>query len=122
VNGWTPWLYLQTHADVIVHYLRLAVWPHPLVLEYAWLPPASVSQALPAMVVLALLAIATVWGVARRRPIALTGVWCFLILAPSSSVLPIATEVAAEHRMYLPLAGVIALAIVGGYVAVRVIA
>ena len=34
----------------------------------------------------------------------------FLILAPTSSVLPIVTEVAAEHRMYLPLAAVAVLA------------
>ena len=32
----------------------------------------------------------------------------FLLLAPTSSVLPIVTEIAAEHRMYLPLAVIIA--------------
>ena len=37
-------------------------------------------------------------------PAGFPGAWFFLILAPTSSVLPIVTEVAAEHRMYLPLA------------------
>ena len=37
----------------------------------------------------------------------------FITLAPSSSVLPIATEVGAERRMYLALAGAIALAVAG---------
>jgi len=32
----------------------------------------------------------------------------FLILAPTSSVVPIVTEVAADHRMYLPLAAIVA--------------
>jgi len=45
----------------------------------------------------------------------LLGAWFFLILAPSSSVLPIVTEVAAEHRMYLPLAAVIAAAVIGWF-------
>ena len=40
-------------------------------------------------------------------------VWFFLVLAPTSSVLPIVTEVAAEHRMYLPLACVITLVVFG---------
>jgi tetratricopeptide (TPR) repeat protein len=119
VDGWTPWLYLQTQAGVLLQYLRLTFWPHPLVLEYAWRPPASLGAALPAMLVLALLAAATVVGVIRRRPVALAGLWFFLILAPTSSLLPIATEVAAEHRMYLPLAGVVALVVVAGFMAAR---
>ena len=48
-----------------------------------------------------------------RSPAAFAGAWFFLILAPTSSVLPIVTEVAAEHRMYLPLIGVIALVVLG---------
>jgi len=119
VDGWTPWLYLQTQAGVLLHYLRLAFWPHPLVLEYAWQPPASLLSALPAMLALALLVSVTMIGVIRRRPLALAGLWFFLILAPTSSLLPIATEVAAEHRMYLPLAGVIALVVAAGVMAAR---
>jgi tetratricopeptide (TPR) repeat protein len=54
---------------------------------------------------------------ARRWPLAgLAGISFFLVLAPSSSVIPILTEVLAEHRMYLPLACVVAL-VVGGAVA-----
>jgi tetratricopeptide (TPR) repeat protein len=37
-------------------------------------------------------------------------------LAPSSSIVPIATEVGAERRMYLPLAALIALVVVGASV------
>src|SRR5215510_7783301 len=38
--------------------------------------------------------------------------WVFILLAPSSSVVPISAEVGAERRMYLPLAGVIVLLVI----------
>lgn len=41
------------------------------------------------------------------------GAWFFMILAPSSSVVPIATEMAAERRIYLSLAAVIVLVLLG---------
>ena len=41
------------------------------------------------------------------------GAWFFMILAPSSSVVPIVTEMAAERRIYLPLAAVIVLVLLG---------
>jgi tetratricopeptide (TPR) repeat protein len=70
-----------------------------------------------AAVVLALLA-ATAWALRRRLEVAFLGVWIVLILAPTSSFWPILTEAAAERRMYLPLAALIALAVVGGRAAV----
>jgi tetratricopeptide (TPR) repeat protein len=68
---------------------------------------------------LAGLVVITGVGITRRHPAAFLGAWYFLILAPSSSVLPIITEVAAEHRMYLPLAAVVGLTVAGAYVAGR---
>jgi tetratricopeptide (TPR) repeat protein len=48
------------------------------------------------------------WGFVRRKPWGFAIVTVFILLAPTSSVLPIVTEIAAEHRMYLPLAVIIA--------------
>lgn len=111
----TPWRYALTQSGVIVHYLRLAVWPHPLVLDYHDWPIAQrIVDVWPSLAaVLALLA-ATIVAIARRWRIGFLGAWFFLILAPSSSVLPIVTEVAAERRMYLPLIAVVALLVLGG--------
>jgi len=110
---WPWWRYLATQAEVVTHYLRLAIVPSPLVLDYGWPAPASIAQvALPGIFLCALLA-ATVWGVWRRVPAAFAAAWVFVILAPTSSVIPIVTEIAAEHRMYLPVAGVIALVVLG---------
>jgi tetratricopeptide (TPR) repeat protein len=117
--GWPWWRYLMTQAAVIAHYLRLAVIPAPLVLDYDWRAAASLAQvALPGSLLVGLLAV-TIWGLLRRAPAAFLGAWFFLILAPTSSVLPIVTEVAAEHRMYLPVAAVIALVVLGLFEAGR---
>ena len=49
-----------------------------------------------------------------KRPVGgFLGAWFFVILAPSSSVLPIATEIMAERRMYLSLAAVMVLLVYG---------
>ena len=110
---WPWWRYLLTQAEVLPHYLRLAFLPSPLVLDYQWPAAQSWTEvAAPGLLVMVLL-LATLWGLVRATPAAFIGAWFFLILAPTSSVLPIVTEVAAEHRMYLPLAGVITLVVIG---------
>jgi tetratricopeptide (TPR) repeat protein len=107
ISGLTPWDYLKTQPEVIVHYLRLVVWPAPLCLDYGWTVATGWSEILvPGCILLAALA-ATVWGAARRRPWAFLGICFFAILAPSSSVVPIVI-IASEHRMYLPSIAVIA--------------
>src|SRR6185436_19782962 len=110
--GWTWWSYLVTQTAVITQYLRLSLIPVPLVFDYGWPPAPSLLSVAPQAALIVALALATVWLVVKRRPIGFAGAWLFLILAPSSSVLPIATETAAEHRMYLPLAAVLATVVV----------
>ena len=112
LGGWTSWSYLQTQAEVIVHYLRLAIVPDPLVFDYQWPRAASFRAVAPQAAGLVVLLAATILALVRRWPAGFLGAWFFLILAPTSSVLPIATEVAAEHRMYLPLVAVVAAAAV----------
>ena len=55
----------------------------------------------------------TVAWLRGRRGLAYLGLWFFLTLAPSSSVVPIATEVGAERRMHLALAAVMAAIVLG---------
>jgi Flp pilus assembly protein TadD len=109
---WPWWRYLATQAGVILHYLRLVFLPSPLVLDYGWPPVSSLVGALPELTVVAGLVILTAFGLFKRHPASFAGVVFFLVLAPSSSLLPIVTEVAAEHRMYVPLAAVIGLIII----------
>ncbi len=113
-SEWPWWGYLATQAEVLPHYLRLVFYPAPLVLDYDW-SKASVSDMLvPGLLITGFLA-ATIFGLVRRLAWSFAGVWFFLILAPTSSILPIPTEIAAEHRMYLPILAPIVLVATGAF-------
>ena len=114
IKDLTPWDYLKTEAGVIVHYLRLCLWPRPLVIDYSDWPITRLlkDSLVPGIVVAGLLG-ATAWAFRHRSRMAFLGAWFFLILAPTSSILPSLGEVAAERRMYLPLAAVIVLVVMG---------
>jgi Flp pilus assembly protein TadD len=110
--GVTPLGYALTQVGAVVHYVRLAAWPHPLVFDYGTdLATPGPGLLLRAILLGAALA-AAVWAVVRRPEIGFLGAWFFAVIAPSSSVVPVATEVMAEHRMYLPLAALVVMAVV----------
>ena len=105
--GWTPWTYLLTQSQVVTHYLDLVIWPSPLVFHYAWPRVTSVAHVLPEAGFLVILLACTVWGLIRKHPLGFAGACFFGVLAPTSSIVPVVTQIAAEHRMYLPVAAVI---------------
>ena len=113
-TGASPLEYALTQPGVIVHYLRLAVWPHPLCLDYGWPIVRTASRIVPQAAVLLVLLAATVWALRRHAWVGFLGLWFFGILSPTSSFIPI-RDSAFEHRMYLSLAAVMVLAVVGGY-------
>src|SRR5439155_20263321 len=89
-------------------------------IDYGGWPVAeSLAAVLPEAAVVLTLVGASAWALVRRSPAGLLGAWFFLILAPTSSVLPIRTEIAAERRMYLPLAAVIVLVVIGVHEGLR---
>lgn len=105
----TPWQYLRSQPGVILHYLRLVVWPQGQCFDYAW-PIADTREAvLPGLIVLALLA-GTLWLIWRAPKPGFLPAMFFLVLAPTSSIVPI-RDLAFEHRMYLPSVFVIALGV-----------
>jgi tetratricopeptide (TPR) repeat protein len=115
-EGWTPWTYLLTQTGVVVHYLRLSLVPAPLVLDYdGWPMARSVLDVAPYAALLTVLVGGTVFALVRRQPWGFVGAWFFAFLAPSSSVLPLASEIAAERRMYGALAAVVVAAVVGAH-------
>jgi Flp pilus assembly protein TadD len=102
--GLSPWHYLLTQSQVIVHYLRLVIWPHPLLIAYYWPICRTIGQVWPQGLMVLVLFGLTCWALWRRPVIGWLGATCFMILAPTSSIVPIATEIVAERRMYLVLA------------------
>ena len=118
-SGVSPWTYLLNQAAIVVDYLRLTVWPSGLVALYGWPEPLTLADVLPqALGVMALLA-ATLLALVRVPALGFVGAWFFLGLAPASSVLPVATEVGAERRMYVPLMALAVLAVLAAAAAVR---
>ncbi len=118
--------YPLTQGEVLLTYLRLLAWPAGQSVD--WQFPLSPGLSDPAAVAaaLGLLAIGAaagiLWWRARRRAdaagaagrVAAFGVaWFFLLLSPTSSVVPLA-DVLAEHRTYLASFGVfLAVAVAG---------
>ena len=112
-HGVSGWRYLLTECEAILLYLKLAVWPHPLVFDYGpGLQDLSGSAFVPAAALLTLLA-GSIMLYVRRPRLGFAAIAFFLLLAPTSSVVPIALQPIAENRMYLPLASVVTLGVVG---------
>lgn len=106
--------YAQSQFVVIAHYLELIFWPRDLCLDYVWMIERDYARILPcAALVLGLLG-AAIWQLARNTAAGFWGAWFFVILAPSSSILPIG-DLAFEHRLYLPLAAVVMLVLLALY-------
>jgi len=109
----SPWTYLLDQSVMIVRYMRLALWPRGLVLDYGEPAHVTFSDVAPHMIVVATLLVGTVVALVRNSPVGFLGAWFFLTLAPTSSIMPISTEVGAERRMYVPLMAIVALVVVG---------
>jgi len=103
------WQYALTQTWAIAHYLRLSVWPHPLLFDYGTDIITAARQVAPCVVTVALLVVGTAISLWRWPLVGFVACWFFAILAPSSSIVPVATQTVAEHRMYLPLLAAIAL-------------
>jgi tetratricopeptide (TPR) repeat protein len=107
--GVPVWTNLLNQAVMIVRYIRLTFWPSDLVAFYGWHHPFMLGDVLPHVLLIAVLLLAAFIAMRRAPLLGFAGACFFLTLAPSSSIVPIATEVGAERRMYLPSAALAAL-------------
>ena len=107
--------YFWTQCHAVVLYLKLSFWPHPLVFDHGRWVASGFAAVWPQFGLLLLLGAGTVAALWRRLPVGFLGAWFFALLAPTSSLLPVASQTMAEHRMYLPLAAVATLAVAGLY-------
>ncbi len=114
-----PWEYLRLQPRNVLRYLGLVFRPHPLVLDYGMESPGPLAAAAPAAAAVAALLGATAWALRRAPRVGFLGAAFFLILAPTTTILPLASQTTAEKRMYLPLAAVLTLVVLGGNAAWR---
>ncbi|MEM7474848.1 MAG: tetratricopeptide repeat protein [Planctomycetota bacterium] len=123
----SSWEYLRTQPEIIWHYLYLTIWPKQLCFDYVWTiqDKAWVYLSL-GLLILAMLSTAgwMYWRGAVQRVSFSAGLagWLlltfFLILAPTSSIIPIA-DLAFEHRMYLASLCIVSLIVLGAAFATR---
>ncbi len=111
VKEFTWFEYFLSQCRAIWFYLRLLVLPYNQNLDHEFAVSRSL---LDYGTILALLALAGITGAAiwyrRRYPLASYGWLVFLLLiAPTSSFIPIA-DLVAEHRIYLPFIGLLLVA------------
>lgn len=110
----TPLSYLATQFGVMVHYLRLSMWPYDLCIDYGWPIASGIGEIAGYAIAVAALGLGTLAALKRRPEVGFLGVWFLLILAPTSSIMPI-LDLAVEHRTYLSLAAIAAFVVLGAY-------
>jgi Flp pilus assembly protein TadD len=111
-TGVTWWTYGLTECRVVVNYLRLAFWPHPQVVDFGLtVLSTSLGEVAPYALLLLVLVALTLVALRHRPALGFLGCWFFIILSPTSSVVPIAGQSAGEHHMYLPLIAVIVIVV-----------
>jgi tetratricopeptide (TPR) repeat protein len=113
--GIGPVEYAANQCRIILHYIRLSFWPAQSCLDYKWELLKDWGQLLPFVGVISIITIIGIWGLYCRKGFSYPVLWFLGTLAPTSSFIPVANP-AFEHRMYLPLAGLIALVVVYGYI------
>ena len=115
IKGCDVLAYVLSQPAVILEYLRFSIWPRPLGFQgqvSRLFPDVIFGIRLAAIIVIVLLAL-SFWGFLRRRWFGFLGVWFFIILAPSSSLVP-TMDIFSIHRMYLSLASVVTVIVFGG--------
>lgn len=116
-DGISPPQWLATQAGVLVLYLQRMVWPEPLSISYQFPIAQQLLRYAPQFVLLSALLLGSLGLAARAGIAAFPALLFFIHLAPSSSFVPLSTEVVAERRMYVPAATLIVYAVVLGHLA-----
>src|SRR5262249_21311225 len=103
-SGASPWVYLLNQAEMLVTYLRLTAWPAALVSDYG--PPRLLAtrDVIPQVAPVVALLVFAALAVHRWRYVGALLLLSAVTLAPTTSIIPISSEVGAERRMYVPLA------------------
>ena len=108
-HGVTSWQYAATQFGAITNYLRLTISPYPLALDYGTRLATDHWDIWPYAAFIGALVAGTLVALVKWPAVGFLGASFFLVLAPSSSIVPVITQTAAEHRMYVPLAAVVVL-------------
>lgn len=106
-HGMDRLTYLYTQARGLWHYLAVALWPQPLVFGYEAEIVRTVDRAALFALPLLLALAGTIFALVRFPRAGFVAAWFFILLAPTSSFIPVAFSPVADSRLYLPLAGLV---------------
>jgi tetratricopeptide (TPR) repeat protein len=99
----SPVGYALTQACAIVRYLKLAILPVGQIFPYEAAAVTDIRVIAPCLAAVVILLALSAYLMVGRPAVGFLFCGFFLILAPTSSFIPIVTETVAEHRMYLAL-------------------
>jgi protein O-mannosyl-transferase len=103
---WSPFENLLTQANVIIQYIKLLFipWPGWMNIDHDFRVSRSLFEFPTILSVLAILCLffIAIFLIRRRRVISFSIFWFFIILAPTSSLIPI-WDIMVEYRLYLPM-------------------
>jgi protein O-mannosyl-transferase len=115
----SPWLYLLTQAKAIWLYFSRIVWPQGLVFDYGDFLSSGLAESGGWLVLTAAVFAGVVYGCAKFPIMFLGPLLYFVLLGPTSSVIPVKTQTIAEHRAYLASAALIIPAIAAAWLVAR---
>ena len=111
-QGITSFDYALSQLWGVCLYLKLSIWPSPLILDYGGVVVDDWWRIAVGGAVVAFLACVTVAGLMKKRPEGFAGALFFSLLAPTSSFIPVSPTY-VEHRMYLALSVVLTVLVLG---------
>src|SRR5581483_9641868 len=107
-HGLSAGAYALIECQAIVRYVALALWPSALVFDYGPVIARDPATLAVSIVLLAGLLVGAAALLRRSLALGFLALWFFVLLAPTSSVVPVVLQPIAESRMYLPLAAIVA--------------
>jgi Flp pilus assembly protein TadD len=94
--------YLLTQFRAWLYYIRLFLWPHPLIMDYSsfgWSHSLAEIRVLASLVLILIILICAWWARQRHPLLALFTFWYFIALLPEASVIPLGDAVVG-YRAY----------------------
>ena len=105
--------YAASQPGIVLDYLRLALAPYPLCFDWGVKPTSRLLVIVPSLLAIIGMLAWTARELWRRSWRGVAGAWFFLVLAPTSTLVPV-NDLKCEYRMYVPLAALTALGVAAG--------
>ena len=107
--GVSPFTYALTECKALCTYIRLCLFPYPLIFDRGREYLYTVWSALPYAIILISILTLGIVNFIKVKPLGFILFWFFVVLAPTSSFIPITEVPCAENRLFLPLIATITL-------------